>query len=192
MYTIGQIGKSFHLARSTLLYYDSIGLLKPSRRSAANYRRYSEEDLKRLHLIRQYRDAGLPLEKIKEILDSSGSRVAEILEKRLEELNILISELRNQQHVIVKILQNKRHLAKAKVMTKESWTALLRAAGLDEKGMCKWHIEFEKLSPEGHHSFLESLGIADEEIRIIREYSQRDQKQAEKEKRKSRMPSPDS
>lgn len=174
MYTIGQIGKRFHLARSTLLYYDNIGLLKPLRRSEANYRRYSEKDLKRLHLIRQYRDAGLPLEQIKEILDSSGSRVAEILEKRLEDLNILISALRNQQHVIVKLLQNKRHLAGAKVMTKESWTALLRAVGLDEEGMWKWHIEFEKLFPEGHRSFLESLGIADEEIRIIREYSQRE------------------
>ncbi len=37
MHTIGQIGKRFGLPRSTLLYYDAIGLLSPSRRSDANY-----------------------------------------------------------------------------------------------------------------------------------------------------------
>jgi DNA-binding transcriptional MerR regulator len=173
MYTIGQIGKRFNLARSTLLYYDNIGLLKPSGRSTANYRRYSDKDIQRLELICRYREAGLPLETIKVILDSSGNTLASVLEKRLEELNAQIRELRNQQHVIVKILQQNQRLNSVKVMNKESWTALLRSTGLDEAGMHKWHVEFEKLSPEGHQTFLESLGIPVEEIQHIREWSKR-------------------
>ncbi len=36
MYTIKHLYKEFHLSRSTLLYYDSIGLLKPSERSESD------------------------------------------------------------------------------------------------------------------------------------------------------------
>ncbi|MEN8133472.1 MAG: MerR family DNA-binding transcriptional regulator [Pseudomonadota bacterium] len=49
MFTIGQIGKRFGISRSTLLYYDAIGLLRPSGRSTANYRLYTEDDMLRWH-----------------------------------------------------------------------------------------------------------------------------------------------
>ena len=47
------------MSRTALLYYESIGLMRPPERSAGNYRRYGERDLKRLLEIRAYRDAGL-------------------------------------------------------------------------------------------------------------------------------------
>ncbi len=40
MITIGRLARRFGLSRSTLLYYDSIGLLSPSTRSAKDYRLY--------------------------------------------------------------------------------------------------------------------------------------------------------
>ena len=52
MYTVGQLAKLFGLSRSTLLYYDEIGLLSPSARSASNYRLYSEADIRRVRIIR--------------------------------------------------------------------------------------------------------------------------------------------
>ena len=70
MYTIGRLAKKFKLSRSTLLYYDSIGLLKPSSRSQGEYRLYSEQDAKRLELICTYRQAGLALKDIGRVLDS--------------------------------------------------------------------------------------------------------------------------
>ena len=51
MYTIGKLAKKFDLSRSTLLYYDSIGLLKPSSRTESEYRQYSEDDAARLEQI---------------------------------------------------------------------------------------------------------------------------------------------
>ena len=42
MYTVGQIAKKFKISRSTLLYYDSIDLLKPKGRSDSNYRLYAD------------------------------------------------------------------------------------------------------------------------------------------------------
>jgi len=39
-YPDSQLAGRFGLSRSTLLYYDSIGLLSPSERTASNYRLY--------------------------------------------------------------------------------------------------------------------------------------------------------
>ena len=53
-------------------------------------------------------------------------------------------------------------------MNKENWIKFFRTIGLDDKTMTQWHKEFEKSYPEGHQSFLESLGITEEDIKSIR------------------------
>lgn len=54
----------------TLRYYDQIGLLKPSALSAAGYRLYGEDALKRLQQILLYRELQFPLKEIRRLLDS--------------------------------------------------------------------------------------------------------------------------
>ncbi len=169
--TIGQLAKQFGLSRSTLLYYDSIDLLQPSWRSPANYRRYTQEDCDRLQLICVYRQVGLSTASIREILKSPQSGVRHILEKRLLELGKQIISLREQQHVIIRMLGDSSLRERIPFMDKDGWIALLRAVGLDEAGMMKWHQEFEKRSPLLHQEFLEGLGIACEEIVLIRQWS---------------------
>lgn len=173
MYTIGQLAKLFHLSRSTLLYYDNIGLLKPSDRSDSNYRKYSEEDRQQLEQICMYREAGLPLATIGEIIHSSDrTSLANILEQRLNELNQQIRDLRHQQHVIVQILKNHQLTSGVTVFDRDGWVALLKASGLDETTMRQWHKEFEKLSPQGHQQFLEELGVSAAEIQNIRSWAE--------------------
>ncbi len=171
-YTVGRLARRFGLSRTTLLYYDSIGLLRPSQRTRANYRLYSEKDVQRLEQICVYRDAGIPLGDIGRILAGGGrsERVA-VLEKRLLELNADISVLRGQQHLIVQILKRGKLRKRLGIMDGAAWISLMRAAGLDERGMQKWHEEFEKLSPRSHHDFLRSLGVSQEDIRRIRRWS---------------------
>ena len=53
----------------TLHHYDRIGLLSPSGRTAAGYRRYSAADLDRLHQVLLYRELGFPLEEVATLLD---------------------------------------------------------------------------------------------------------------------------
>lgn len=43
-YSTGQLCKEFNLARSTLLHYDTIGLLRPSNRGSNNYRIYTLDE----------------------------------------------------------------------------------------------------------------------------------------------------
>ena len=171
MFTIGQVAKKYSLSRSTLIYYDSIGILTPSGRSESNYRLYSDNDLQKMDRIVLFRSAGLPLESIALLLEKEGGDLDSTLEKRLFSINSEIQGLRNQQNVILKVLEIENLERHSRVITKEIWVSILKAAGLDEAGMRNWHIEFEKASPEGHQDFLESIGLNREEITTIRDWS---------------------
>lgn len=171
MYTVGQIAKRFSLSRGTLLYYDAIGLLKPSGRSEANYRLYSEKDIIRMKKISLYREAGLSLHSILNVLEKENDEVYSVLEKRLLTINKEIQFLRDQQKIIINLLKNEGNFSHSRVLTKERWISLLQATGLDETDMKKWHVEFERMAPEAHQDFLESLGIQAMEIQSIRRWS---------------------
>ena len=171
MFTIGKVATKYSLSRSTLLYYDSIGLLSPSGRSESNYRLYSASDLRKMDRIRLFRSAGLSLEAIAPLLEKQGGEMEATLEQRLMTINTEIQALRSQQKVVLKILKLEDLEQQSRVISKETWVSLLTAAGLDDEGMKNWHIEFEKTSPEGHQDFLESIGIDDDEIKEIREWS---------------------
>ncbi|MFD2112100.1 MerR family transcriptional regulator [Thiorhodococcus fuscus] len=170
-WTIGQVARRFGLARSTLIHYDAIGLLVPSGRSAARYRLYSERDLERLERIRAYRATGLALETIAELLRHEGEGLRPILERRLFAINQEIEQLRDQQRLILRLLQTDARALDTPLVDKALWVSMLRAAGLDDQGMQRWHRAFEGQTPREHEAFLVSLGIAADEIAAIRAWS---------------------
>ncbi|NJP32010.1 MerR family transcriptional regulator [Micromonospora thermarum] len=92
-YTVGQVAKAAGVTVRTLHHYDEIGLLSPSGRSGAGYRRYDDADLERLQLIRYYRELGFPLEEIAAILDDPASDPAEHLRRQHELLTARIGKL---------------------------------------------------------------------------------------------------
>lgn len=173
MHTVGRLARRFGLSRSTLLYYDRIGLLSPLGRTAAGYRIYSDDEVARLEKILVYRGVGVPLETIGELIASEPGSVGDALEERLRRINVEIADLRKQQKLILRLLTDGDGDAarRTRVMDKQGWTALLHATGLDDADMGRWHREFEHLAPEAHQDFLESLGIESDEIRTIRKRS---------------------
>ena len=168
MLTITRFARRFGLSRSTLLYYDSIGLLSPSARGPSNYRLYSEADIERMELICVYRKAGLALADIKKILDGEVSSLGRLLDDRLRSLNEEIHGLREQQRLILSLVKNTKASRTTRALDKKGWVAILRATGMGEEEMKRWHEEFERLAPEGHQDFLESLGLDAREIGRIR------------------------
>jgi DNA-binding transcriptional MerR regulator len=165
---ISQLAGRHGLSRSTLLYYDRIGLLTPSGRSAAGYREYSEADEGRLVLICTYRRAGLSLKDIARVLDAPSGRIADALHARLDELDKELESLREQQRMIAKLLGSGDLPVGDAVMDKETWVSLLVASGYDEDAMEAWHADFERTSPEKHERFLRFLGIDEDEVQAIR------------------------
>jgi MerR family transcriptional regulator, thiopeptide resistance regulator len=170
--TVSKLAELCGLSRTTLLYYESIGLLRPPGRTAGNYRRYSEKDLERLRQICVYRDAGLKLGDIRALLDRPQNDAAAVLRRRLEELTAEIETLREHQRAILRLLQNK-NLGGLKMITKEKWTAIMKASGFTEADMHRWHAEFERSAPEEHQEFLEFLHIGQPEISSIRDWSRK-------------------
>src|SRR5262245_6574486 len=116
--SVSRLGKRFGLSRSTLLYYDRIGLLSPSSRSRVGYRLYGERDVSRLESICRYRAVGLSLKQIRDLLGGASSRSIELLEARLDQLNGEIERLREQQRIIVRLLANRKKLRGARAIDK--------------------------------------------------------------------------
>lgn len=170
MYSISELAKLFNLSRGTLLYYDSIGLLRPTERTKANYRRYSENDAERLEEICRYRETGMPLEDIKELLDAREKTADRLLEKRLDELNREIRKLNIQRQIIVYMLKCSGH---QQTQPMDTFMRVLENAGFSDDELTKLHAEFVKTSPEEHQVFLEFLGISPDEIRKIRDHSRK-------------------
>ena len=232
-YTIGRLAKTVGLSRSTLLYYDKLGLLRPINRTEGNYRLYSADEVERLRRICTYREMGIPLKQIGELVDrrSLGDSSSQaMLERHLESLEREIEALRKQQRQVVMLLEqitsrtshrgsgkkrSQRPRAQSKgpktstvtcifnerradngspalegngsndhpiemqtsktlendMLKKDRWVEIMRAAGLTDDDMHNWHRQFEKLEPDAHQEFLESLGIDADEIGKIREWS---------------------
>ena len=172
MLSVSQIARQFGLSRTAILYYESVGLLKPAHRSAAKYRLYGKKEIEVLRQICLYRSVGLSVRDIGRLLSGGEGGAAAVLNRRLVELEAEIGELRRHQQAIVKLLQAKKSLSgRTKDMTKDKWVAIMKAAGFTEDDMRRWHQEFERAAPDDHHEFLNYLHIAPEEIRSIREWS---------------------
>lgn len=171
MYSIGNLCHEFKLSRSTLLYYDTIGLLTASCRTQGNYRQYSEEDKKRLEQICAFREAGVSLTHIREILDTDGRNESIILKKRFNELNHEIKYLKLQQKLIVEMLKEKNLTDNKMLMDSQTFKSILKSVGLNDETMDYFHVQLEKNSPDFHQLFLEFLGLTEDEINYIRKYS---------------------
>jgi DNA-binding transcriptional MerR regulator len=171
--TVTKLARSCGLARSSVLYYESIGLLGRPRRTAGNYRVYSEKDLARLRQICVYRDAGLTLNDIRSMLEEPRNNASGVLERRLVELSREIERLRDHQRAIARLMTTTNQLRRLPMVTKEKWTAIMRAAGFKDDDMHRWHAEFEKMAPQEHQEFLEFLHIPNEELNQIRAWSRK-------------------
>jgi DNA-binding transcriptional MerR regulator len=92
--SVGKIARMFGISRTTLLYYDNIGLLSPLERSEAGYRLYNGDDLEKLSRIKLFRDAGIPLNEVSRLLgDKEKNSITAALLKQLSELNRELSLL---------------------------------------------------------------------------------------------------
>jgi MerR family transcriptional regulator, thiopeptide resistance regulator len=171
--TVTNLARACGLSRSTVLYYERMGLLKPVRRSTGNYRMYGENDLKRLRQICIYRSAGLKLGDIRSILEETSSDAAGVLKRRLVELSGEIEKLRDHQRAIAKLLKDTDQLRRFTMVTKEKWVEVMRASGFTDEDMHRWHAQFEKSAPGEHQEFLEFLHIPPEEVRSIRDWSRK-------------------
>jgi DNA-binding transcriptional MerR regulator len=97
---VGKVAERARVGVQTLHYYERLGLLPKPKRSAANYRLYSQEALRRVQFIKKAQAVGLTLEEIRQILDLKDRgrapcrKVAEVGARRLREIDAELAKLR--------------------------------------------------------------------------------------------------
>jgi DNA-binding transcriptional MerR regulator len=99
-FSIGDLAKGTGTKVVTVRYYEQIGLLPVPSRTAANYRTYSNEEMRRLRFIRRCRGLGFTLDQIRDLLrvssrqDEECAEVDRITGQHLIEVEQKISDLK--------------------------------------------------------------------------------------------------
>ena len=134
MYLISELATKASISRTTLLYYEKLGLIK-GQRLDNGYRYYSESDLQRLFLIQQLQSAGLSLKECEACLNAKLSR--RLLANRLAQLN---------------------HDIDKKIQARELLMALL-----GEKSQRDLHQSLSQHAPAAHLNWLSTQGYSEKE-----------------------------
>jgi DNA-binding transcriptional MerR regulator len=85
-YTVQKLGSLAGISTRTLRYYDEIGILKPARINSSGYRIYGQAEVDRLQQIMFYRELGVNLNTIKELITSVSYNSAAALQEHHEKL----------------------------------------------------------------------------------------------------------
>jgi DNA-binding transcriptional MerR regulator len=174
MMTVSVLARRSGLSRTTLLYYESQGLLRRPPRTAGNYRAYADDDVRRVQQIGLLRKVGLSVAEIRSLLNRPGGGASAILERRLVTIDAEIERLRGHQRDILRLLKRSSSFRRSQMITKDKWVSIMKAAGFSRDEMNRWHAEFEKNAPQEHQEFLEFLHIDADEIAKIRSHSRSD------------------
>lgn len=96
-YSVGELAQRSGLTVRALHHYEKLGLLRPSARSEAGYRLYSESDVLRLHRLLAWRQTGLALKDIGPLLDSESPALREVLARQVAALQ---AQMLQQQQLL--------------------------------------------------------------------------------------------
>lgn len=85
-YTVQKLAQLAGVSSRTLRYYDEIGILKPARTNSSGYRIYGQKEVDRLQQILFYRELGISLDQIKDIITAPAFDAADALKEHREKL----------------------------------------------------------------------------------------------------------
>jgi DNA-binding transcriptional MerR regulator len=110
LYLRNQIAKKANIKIETLRYYENIGLIPAPERDANGYRKYDDNTLKLLEIIRYSKSCGLTLEEIKEIMpmlcdiqNIDYNMIVELINQKMNEIDENILRLHRTKNTLTKI-----------------------------------------------------------------------------------------
>ncbi|WP_433433556.1 MerR family transcriptional regulator [Nonomuraea sp. CA-141351] len=106
VYTPGEVSEETGFSIDTLRYYEKIGLLEHVGRNAAGQRRFSQEDVGWLGMLRCLRDTGMPIRQMlrfAELVRAGDHTIPDrikLLEEHDQQVQAQIDNLGERQHYI--------------------------------------------------------------------------------------------
>ncbi|MHA7881141.1 MAG: MerR family transcriptional regulator [Saccharospirillum sp.] len=133
MYLISELAAKAGLSRTTLLYYEKLGLVT-GKRKENGYRFYDDSDLQRLYLIQQLQSAGLSLKECQMCVDEKMDE--ERLRERLLQLDREIEEKHRARDLLLALIGEKSQREFLVSLINEApgeYERWLRSQGFEEK-----------------------------------------------------------
>lgn len=138
MYSITEAATRLGVSRSTLLYYERIGLIEPMRDPGNDYRRFSEADLQKLSALLQLKAAGLSWQECQQCL--AGQLPTATIDARLAAVEARLQELLRARDLL---------------------HTFSGATGNEQTRV--WHDEFLQHSPMAYRQWLSEQGFSEQE-----------------------------
>lgn len=126
-FRIGGFARKARVSVRTVRYYDLEGLLVPRRRSLAGFRLYDQQDFHRLRKILALKELGLPLDRIRDILETEKGDLRGILARQQAAVSADIGRLKK---VEAAILETQRS---ASAQGEMDWEAIFRIVDAKRK-----------------------------------------------------------
>ncbi|MFC0523791.1 MerR family transcriptional regulator [Pontibacillus salicampi] len=110
-YTIGEVSKKLDMSTYTLRFYEKEGLLPSIKRNQQGIRKFNEDNLYWIDMVRCFRDTGMSLQDVKHIVDltNEGHDTLEerkhILQEHKAKVQQQMDNLQQHLHKIDKKIQ---------------------------------------------------------------------------------------
>lgn len=165
---VGELARRTGLTVRTLHHYDEIGLLSPSRRTAAGHRLYGEEEVRRLQQIASLRQIGISLEEIRDCLDRRGLTLHQVLAMQIRRLDDQIESQRRLRASLDALLMR---LASAEGVSVDELTETIEGTVMFEK--CYSADQFEYLAERAEEVGQERMQQVQQEwAELFRRYAE--------------------
>jgi DNA-binding transcriptional MerR regulator len=104
LFTIGDLARQAGLTVKAVRYYSDRGLVPPTDRTPAGYRRYDHTAVARLELLHSLRELGLDLDTIRRVLDREVA-LSEVAAAHAEALAVQIQALRLRRAILTAVAE---------------------------------------------------------------------------------------
>ena len=86
MHQIGEVAEAVGLSLRTIRYYEEVGVVPPSGRTAGGFRLYTGDDIERLRLVKQMKPLDFSLDEMRDLLDVRDRLARDVMGEEREQL----------------------------------------------------------------------------------------------------------
>lgn len=160
-YSIGQMAGMAGVSVRTLRYYDKHGLLSPSHRTEAGYRRYNTADLIRLQYILALKFLGFSLEELKKCLVGEPAQLSE----KLAQQQAMMREKRDHLDRVIRAIEQAENLLRVDKSNAESIRHVIEVMQVNQKP--QWIDKYMTVDQRRQMRELMEKSYSAEELRTL-------------------------
>jgi MerR family transcriptional regulator, thiopeptide resistance regulator len=143
---VGELAAAAGVTVRALHHFDEIGLLRPSERSTAGHRLYTDDDARRLYRVLALRGLGIPLGRITEVLDGPAGDLTALVDRQLAALARRMDADREVHRRLTAVRDRVRRAGDAPVdLLLDAMEAIMTAGFFDDEQLARMRRRHEEI-----------------------------------------------